>query len=108
MSFLQADHKPLGVAALACLLPASRAARVDPAVAPRGVGPVLTVRQATLLARDEAGALQDRIRSRGDRPSRGLQPTGDVLDEPERIVVVKAVGIKAREKVLVGGREIKL
>lgn len=32
----------------------------------------------------------------------------DVRDEPERVVVVKAIGIKSREKVLVGGLEIDL
>lgn len=32
----------------------------------------------------------------------------DVEQEPERLVVVKAVGIKARNRVYVDGKEIKL
>jgi mRNA-degrading endonuclease RelE of RelBE toxin-antitoxin system len=32
----------------------------------------------------------------------------DVQEAPERLVVVKAVGVKARDKVYVGGKEIKL
>ena len=32
----------------------------------------------------------------------------DVIEEPERIVVVKAVGIKVRERVFIGGEELRL
>jgi mRNA-degrading endonuclease RelE of RelBE toxin-antitoxin system len=32
----------------------------------------------------------------------------DVIESPERIVVVKAVGIKVRDRVLVGREELKL
>jgi mRNA-degrading endonuclease RelE of RelBE toxin-antitoxin system len=32
----------------------------------------------------------------------------DVSDAPERVVIVKAVGLKVRDRVYVGGREIKL
>jgi mRNA-degrading endonuclease RelE of RelBE toxin-antitoxin system len=32
----------------------------------------------------------------------------EVKDEPEPVVVVKAVGIKDRERVLIGGEEVKL
>jgi hypothetical protein len=31
-----------------------------------------------------------------------------VKDEPEPVVIVKAVGIKDRERVLIGGEEVKL
>lgn len=32
----------------------------------------------------------------------------DVQEAPKRLVVIKAVGIKVRDRVYVGGREIKL
>jgi len=32
----------------------------------------------------------------------------EVKDDPERIVVVKAVGVKERDRVLIGGEEVEL
>jgi mRNA-degrading endonuclease RelE of RelBE toxin-antitoxin system len=32
----------------------------------------------------------------------------DVKDDPERVVVVKAVGVKERSRVLIGGEEVEL
>ena len=32
----------------------------------------------------------------------------EVKDDPERVVVVKAVGVKERNRVLIGGEEVKL
>lgn len=32
----------------------------------------------------------------------------EVKDEPERVVVVKAVGVKKRNRVLIGGEEVEL
>ena len=32
----------------------------------------------------------------------------DVIETPERIVVVKAVGIKVRERVFIGGEDVSL
>ena len=32
----------------------------------------------------------------------------EVKDDPERIVVVKAIGVKERNRVLIGGEEVEL
>jgi mRNA-degrading endonuclease RelE of RelBE toxin-antitoxin system len=32
----------------------------------------------------------------------------EVKDDPERIVIVKAVGVKERNRVLIGGEEVRL
>jgi hypothetical protein len=38
----------------------------------------------------------------------GLRAYYEVTDDPERVVVVKAVGVKERNHVPIGGEEVKL
>jgi mRNA-degrading endonuclease RelE of RelBE toxin-antitoxin system len=62
--------------------------------------PTLPTRNRKLLRANAVAPWELRIGS--------LRVYYEVQDEPERVVIVKAVGIKDRQRVLIGGEEVKL
>ena len=82
----------------------------------------LTARQSTTVLDTVARQLlhEPSVRTRNRKPLRAnavapfelrigdLRVYYQVTDLPERVVVVKAVGIKLRDRVLIGGEEVEL
>ena len=83
-------------------LTARQSATVLDVVAARSLThePTVPTRQRKVLRANAVAPWELRI---GD-----LRVYYEVKDDPERVVVVKAVGVKERNRVLIGGEEVKL
>ena len=94
------DYSPDAEDHLASFTARQAATVLDTVVRQLTYEPTVSTRKRKLLRANEVAPWEPRIGH--------LRVYHEVMDHPERVVVVKAVGIKDRDRVWMGGVEVKL